>query len=636
MDNLKYFFVLVLFFQLHATLTAQNVSPEFSELKGMEDEQNNIHLLYRVYFNYEDSYSSSGSNNVYNLTPETLIDTLFLYDGYFCNNWTNGGGISIASYDFWKKDLSKHIYCGMASNCFEGWGYISRFDSQNVRSGIFESYYKISISRQNDSLIYCSYPILKSTDGGFNWVTITDSLSFQSLSPFNDQIYFVLGPFYWWGGSYLYKTTDGGSTFFAVDTSQNIETDFYYDIDGNHIYRTNSTGYPNRSLKVSANQGNAFTWQGIYSTNNNFYLSLDETQSGAIYLADGKRIFKSIDYGNTFALYKELGNRIIGIYKKPNSNKLYAATKYRIYELTDDTITVIKSLPVPQELFAFYPLSIGNYWIYKMEIWDNWPVISYSEDTFTREVVSKETLSNNKEYFKIEEIYHGSSYTNYVYERIDSVNGHVYRFDNECSNPDSEKVIDDFTSEVGDSLLNQRFTECWDSILTLFSEAGSENIFNENRNFRSFEYYSLMSHTYKLAQSLGIYNRRWGYDFGSTDFFLKGCVTDGIVYGDTTLTDIENESELPKEFALSQNYPNPFNPNTSIRYAISNKQLVQLKIYDILGSEVATLVNEEKPAGNYEVEFKSSVGSLQLASGIYFYRLKTGSFVETKKMILIK
>ena len=538
-------------------------------------------------------------------------------------------------------DPSKYIYCGSEIG-IDPIGYIKRYDQENCFYYGFGGF-NVDISKQNDSLLFVNLGfIFISTDGGINWndlVQQTD-FSFISLSPFDDNIMFG----YSFTGELL-KSTNRGINYTVVDTFKSdnyLSKELFYDPDENHLYRTNRH-YPQYYLSTSNNFGEPFSWSNKYYSNNPIYFSNDESQSGVIYLADGKRIFYSADYGPTFNLYKELENRIIGIYKKPNSDKLYAATKYRIYEITDGTITVIKSLPVPQELFAYYPLSIGNYWIYKMEIWDNWPVISYSEDTFTREVVSKETLSNNKEYFKIEEIYHGSSYTNYVYERIDSVNGHVYRFDNECSNPDSEKVIDDFTSEVGDSLLNQRFTECWDSILTLFSEAGSENIFNENRNFRSFEYYSLMSHTYKLAQSLGIYNRRWGYDFGSTDFFLKGCVTDGIVYGDTTLTDVENEIELPKEFSLSQNYPNPFNPVTTIKYTIPNvistegrNLKVQLKVYDILGCEVATLVNKEQPAGNYEVEFKSSVGSLQLASGIYFYRLKAGSFTETRKMILVK
>jgi hypothetical protein len=93
-------------------------------------------------------------------------------------------------------------------------------------------------------------------------------------------------------------------------------------------------------------------------------------------------------------------------------------------------------------------------------------------------------------------------------------------------------------------------------------------------------------------------------------------------------------SGLPKSFSLSQNYPNPFNPSTKIRYTVTGlNSFVQLKVLDILGNEVATLVNEEQSAGEYEVEFTPETG---LASGIYFYKLKTGSFEVTRKMILLK
>jgi hypothetical protein len=88
----------------------------------------------------------------------------------------------------------------------------------------------------------------------------------------------------------------------------------------------------------------------------------------------------------------------------------------------------------------------------------------------------------------------------------------------------------------------------------------------------------------------------------------------------------------PVKFALEQNYPNPFNPSTSIQYRVSSNSQVSLKVYDVLGNEVATLVNEEKPAGSYEVKFDAS----GLTSGIYFYKLQAGSMVETKKMILMK
>jgi hypothetical protein len=88
----------------------------------------------------------------------------------------------------------------------------------------------------------------------------------------------------------------------------------------------------------------------------------------------------------------------------------------------------------------------------------------------------------------------------------------------------------------------------------------------------------------------------------------------------------------PTLYFLSQNYPNPFNPVTTVNYQIPELSFVTLKVYDVLGNEVAALVNEEKPIGNYVVEFSAN----NLPTGIYFYRLQAGSFVETKKMVLMK
>jgi len=99
------------------------------------------------------------------------------------------------------------------------------------------------------------------------------------------------------------------------------------------------------------------------------------------------------------------------------------------------------------------------------------------------------------------------------------------------------------------------------------------------------------------------------------------------------LTDIDdNKENFLNNFELQQNYPNPFNPSTSIQYAIASRQFVTLKVYDVLGKEIATLVNEEKPSGHYEINFNAS----NLASGIYYYQLRAGEFVETKKMLLLK
>ncbi|MCH7774465.1 MAG: T9SS type A sorting domain-containing protein [Bacteroidetes bacterium] len=88
----------------------------------------------------------------------------------------------------------------------------------------------------------------------------------------------------------------------------------------------------------------------------------------------------------------------------------------------------------------------------------------------------------------------------------------------------------------------------------------------------------------------------------------------------------------PTDFTLEQNYPNPFNPSTKIIYTIPELIYVTLKVFDVLGQEIITLINEEKSAGRYEIEFDATA----LPSGIYFYKLQSENFVETKKMELTK
>jgi len=112
------------------------------------------------------------------------------------------------------------------------------------------------------------------------------------------------------------------------------------------------------------------------------------------------------------------------------------------------------------------------------------------------------------------------------------------------------------------------------------------------------------------------------------------CASRGIAVL-TVETSVTNQEEIintPTEFVLNQNYPNPFNPTTTISFSIPSSGFTSLKVYDILGNEVATLLNEEKPAGSYEINFNAS----SLSSGTYFYKLQAGSFLETKKMILLK
>ena len=113
---------------------------------------------------------------------------------------------------------------------------------------------------------------------------------------------------------------------------------------------------------------------------------------------------------------------------------------------------------------------------------------------------------------------------------------------------------------------------------------------------------------------------------------IDDVVASAIEWINNTSSVDENNEEMVSDYYLSNNFPNPFNPITTIKYQIPELSLVTIKVYGLLGNELATLINEEKPAGSYEIEFDATV----LPSGIYFYRLQAGSFVETKKMNLMK
>ena len=147
--------------------------------------------------------------------------------------------------------------------------------------------------------------------------------------------------------------------------------------------------------------------------------------------------------------------------------------------------------------------------------------------------------------------------------------------------------------------------------------------------------------TRELTRDFGFtYEHSFGHTNQSYNSLI-GCLINGVIYGDTSLVNIVNVStEIPEKFELSQNYPNPFNPMTKLKFQMPNSGFAILKIYNALGSEIQTLVNQSLSPGTYEVNWDASA----YPSGVYYYMIKAGDpstgsgqvFKETKKMVLIK
>ena len=167
------------------------------------------------------------------------------------------------------------------------------------------------------------------------------------------------------------------------------------------------------------------------------------------------------------------------------------------------------------------------------------------------------------------------------------------------------------------------------SVLLIIVFSLTANIFSQVQ----FTSHTIVDGEYSVTIPTSVYAVDVDGD-GDMDVLSASAIDNKIAwYENTGTVGVESISnEIPGEFSLNQNYPNPFNPSTIIHFSIPEESFVTLMVFNTLGEEITTLINENIIAGNYEVEFYVTA----LPSGIYFYRLQAVSFFETKKMVFMK
>lgn len=273
-------------------------------------------------------------------------------------------------------------------------------------------------------------------------------------------------------------------------------------------------------------------------------------------------------------------------------------------------------------LADLFPLVVGSSYTYRYT--DN-----FSQQSRSKATITKDTIINGKKYFLCKGFPGlGSS----ALVRYDSARSNIliYTGNASCSNYSGEIIMDSLGMTV-----NNVINCSYGSVTTRrCTSIGSQVVFGQKRMIKSFRHDGLIYANINYLEGVGI----WGYCSGEPppctgSFDLIGFVMNGVVYGDTLLTGIQqNGTAIPDKFLLAQNYPNPFNPETIISFAIPNRSFVSLKIYNNVGAVMETLVNENLNTGYYNYNWNAQ----NYPSGIYYYKIETGEFAETRKMILLK
>ena len=269
-------------------------------------------------------------------------------------------------------------------------------------------------------------------------------------------------------------------------------------------------------------------------------------------------------------------------------------------------------------VLAYMPLQIGNQWQYKVHQIVYGPPHTDTTIYYSFFVVERDTIMSNGYQYQL--IKSCDSTTRYIH--IDSVTACVYEYANDSSRG---LKTDSLRCSEGD-----------------WFGGGSQCDFIDTTTVLNYQTWIMgiswiapdITLSHALAMNIGkTYQYRyesfgWGIEWISNLVYAK---INGVEFGEMVNSIREIKNELTG-FNLHQNFPNPFNPSTRINYQISELSFVMIKVYDVLGNEVKTLLREEKPIGGYEVEFNAT----GLPSGIYFYRIQAGDFSETKKMVLLR
>ena len=537
-----------------------------------------------------------------------------------------------------------------------------------LNSGLF-AVSSIAI-KDSDIILVSTNGINRTSDRGVTWTQVlSPEKQITDLAINADGKFSAISN---WGPFYL--SSDEGVTWDSISTLDHSARKIYCSSNGD-LYAGSYGVYHSIDEGQTWNLLNGFQGCGLIRSisehGNSFY-------AGAYFSG----VFLSSDSGNNwFQSSKGINNSMVDIFEKDYSGKVYALSRFVGLSVTADkgenweilgTMSNWNSISASPNgfLFAGFGYIMSGYLFRSTDAGYSWDVILEGDSAVSQVNVNLDesvyaiindklfkSSNNGDDWFHIQV----SSPDEHIQSVTFNSTGYIYiRSSSEYfRSSDNGGTWELLTSTpeglviFGISKTDDMYATAFDSSYYRSSDYGNSWTYLSKGNgkpIRSFAsndlgYLFILEQFHNILRSTdnGI---SWqeinsGLDSNSIncliitddDYILAGTSWGGVYRSVNKTTSVENSfAKIHGSFFLEQNYPNPFNPTTNIKFYISDFGFVSLKLFDVLGNEIKTLVSEEKPAGNYNVQFDGS----RLASGIYFYQLKAGNFIETRKMILLK
>ena len=447
--------------------------------------------------------------------------------------------------------------------------------------------------------------ILKTTDGGTTWTRLGFDGGYRLYSQYwvNPSLGFVgrRGP------DGLFKTTDGGTSWTTLNPGVGTSTNIWYDIE----FFDSDTGYACGSSGnyVKTTDGGA-NWSDLpdgHGTSVIYSLWMFDSQTLISAGASGK-IYKTTDGGQTFTNLSNLGttSAMYSLFFFDESTGYVAGAGGRAYKTTNGGVNWTQlTLPLTNTLYDVQFTSPSTGWLSGTT-----GGVMYTLNDGATWTIADKFPSNQT-------TYEMSIFGNRIWTC--GGNGNILRG---YSDPTVPVELASFTAEVIDGSIELN----WQTI-TENNNAG----FNIERKSENSDW-QLIGYIQGNGTTTNVNNYSFvdASPFNGVNFYRLKQIDFSGTYDYSDI--IEVDFGVPSQYTLGQNYPNPFNPSTTIKYSIANAGPVQLIIYNTLGEQMMILLNENQLPGNFELTIDGS----DLSSGVYFYQLRAGDFIATKKMILLK